>query len=373
VIGVNRRLAHEMARVGGDTWDVTCVAPRRYYADHGWANFEAAPDEACRSVGIAAYGTRSPHLFAYGPELRQLLRDGWDAVYAWEEPYVVSGLQIASFTPRNTVFTISTLQNIRKRFPPPFSWLERRTLELSDGWIYCGESAYIAQRDKPGYAGRPCRLGPLGVDVELFRADPTARRRVREELGWEVEGPPVVGFVGRFVPEKGLALLMRALDAVRSPWRMLFIGGGVLEPEIRAWMAKHPERARIVTLPHDRVPPYLNAIDLLCAPSQTANNWREQFGRMLVEAGACEIPVIGSDSGEIPYVIADAGIVVGENDELGWIARIEELLESPDRRRELGQKALDRARSTYAWPVVARGYLDFFEELLDARRQRRDV
>ena len=357
-----------MARVGKDTWEVTCVAPSRYYADHGWADFAELPGEACRSLGVRAYGPRSPPLFAYGPKLRSLLREPWDAVYAWEEPYVLSGWQIAAWSPTRAVFTISTLQNIRKRYPPPFSLFERGVLRRADGWIYCGESAFLALRDKAGYADRPSRLGPLGVDVELFRADPSARRRVREELGWETEGPPVVGYVGRFVPEKGLALLMRTLDRIRSPWRALFIGSGVLEPDLRRWMSRHGDRVRIVSVPHDKVPPYLNAIDLLCAPSQTAKNWREQFGRMLVEAGACGIPVIGSDSGEIPFVIGDAGVVVGEADEDGWMARIAELLESPARRRELGDQALERAHAKYAWPVVARGYLDFLEELLAARR-----
>ena len=367
VIGVNRRLADEMARAGAGAWDVTCVAPQRYYADLGWAAFERAPGESCHSLGVSAYGTRMPHVFAYGPDLRSLLRERWDVVYAWEEPYVVAGYQISTWSPPESVFTISTLQNIRKRFPPPFSWLERQTLGRADGWIYCGQSAYEAQKDKRGYANKPSRLGPLGVDVKLFRADPAARRQVREELGWDAEGPPVVGFVGRFVPEKGLDLLMRVLDRVRAPWRALFIGGGVVEPEIRAWMNGKKDRVRIVTVPHDRVPPYLNAIDLLCAPSKTRKNWREQFGRMLVEAGACGIPVIGSDSGEIPFVIADAGIIVGEDDETTWTARIEELLESPDRRREFGQRGLARAHDTYAWPVIARTYLGFFEELLDAR------
>jgi glycosyltransferase involved in cell wall biosynthesis len=88
---------------------------------------------------------------------------------------------------------------------------------------------------------------------------------------------------------------------------------------------------------------------------------------MLVEAGACRIPVIGSDSGEIPYVVADAGIVVGESDEDAWTKSIDLLLESPERRRELGERGLARAHRTYAWPVVARTYLGFFEELA-ARR-----
>ena len=73
-------------------------------------------------------------------------------------------------------------------------------------------------------------------------------------------------------------------------------------------------------------------MDILVAPSQTVSNWREQFGRMLIEAFACGVPVIGSDSGEIPYVIQDAGVVVGEKDELGWIAAIAELLSIPASR-----------------------------------------
>jgi glycosyltransferase involved in cell wall biosynthesis len=369
VIGVNRRLAHEMARVGG-RWDVTCLAPAKYLADHGWARFEALPEEPARALGVRAYGTRSPHLFGYGPELRTLLRDGWDAVFAWEEPYVVSGAQLAAWTPRTSVFTFLTFQNIRKRYPPPFSWLERYTLLRSDGWFYSGHSVYEVQKSTPGYRDRPARLGPLGVDLSLFRPDPDARRRVRETLGFGDDGPPVIGFVGRFVPEKGLHFLMRVLDALRPAWRALFLGGGALEGDIRRWAERHGERVRIVSAPHDRVPEYVNAMDLMCAPSETARHWREQFGRMLIEAFACAVPVIGSDSGEIPFVIGDAGLVARERDESVWISALERLLTEPDTRREFGARGLDRATKVYAWPQVARGYLEFLEELGERRRRR---
>jgi glycosyltransferase involved in cell wall biosynthesis len=363
VIPLNRRLAHEMARVGSSEWDVTCVAPRTYHADLGLVRFAPVPDEPCETLAVGAYGTRSAHLFGYSPELRSLLRQGFDAVYCWEEPYVVSGFQCARWTPKNTVFTFLTLQNIRKRYPPPFSWFERSTLARADGWFYCGHSIYRAQRDKPGYAERPSRLGPLGVDVEVFRPDPEAKRRVRERLGFRNDGPPVLGFVGRFVPEKGLELFMSALDAAREPWRLLFIGGGPMEGELRRWAAKHDDRVRIVTLSHDEVPAHVNAIDLLCAPSQTAPHWAEQFGRMLIEAFACNVPVVGSDSGEIPHVIGDAGEVVAERDVAAWTRAIDALLGDAGRRAELAGRGLERARRVYAWPVVARAYLDFFEEL----------
>ena len=78
---------------------------------------------------------------------------------------------------------------------------------------------------RPGYAERPSRLIPLGVDVAAFHPDAAAGRAVKRDLGWS-DGPPVVGFLGRFVREKGLKVLMDALDRVSTPWRAMFVGGG---------------------------------------------------------------------------------------------------------------------------------------------------
>ncbi|MFQ5668792.1 MAG: glycosyltransferase, partial [Candidatus Binatia bacterium] len=106
--------------------------------------------------------------------------------------------------------------------------------------------------------------------------------------------------------------------------------------------------------------------DVLSAPSQTKPKWREQFGRMIVEAFACGVPVVASDSGEIPNVVRDAGIIVGEGDQAGWVQALGDLLENPAHRAELSKRGMERARSKYAWPVIARQHLAFFDELLDA-------
>ena len=138
-----------------------------------------------------------------------------------------------------------------------------------------------------------------------------------------------------------------------------------MEPQLREWASRHGDRVRLCTgVTHDHVPAYLNAMTVLCAPSQTMPNWKEQFGRMVVEAFATGLPIIGSDSGEIPFVIKDAGMVVGEKDETGWTRAIGELLANPTRCRELADKGLQRARDEFAWPAVARQYLDFFESIL---------
>ena len=161
-------------------------------------------------------------------------------------------------------------------------------------------------------------------------------------------------------------MLTAALGRIPSGWNALFIGNGPLEGMLRQWAAPFGDRVKIATaVTHDQVPAYLNAMDILCLPSQTTSKWREQFGRVIIEAFACGVPVIGSDSGEIPYVIGDNGLTVGENDESGWVSALSDLLASPERRAELAARGVDVARSTYAWPIIARKHLEFFGEILD--------
>jgi glycosyltransferase involved in cell wall biosynthesis len=365
-VALNRRLAHEMARAGGDRWEVTALAPRFFHGDLRPIRVEPQSGELCRLVAVPAHLSRLPQLFFYGRGLRALLRERWDFVHCWEEPFAIGGGQVAwSCTPA-TPLVFYTFQNIAKRYPFPFSAIERMCIERCIGWIASGEAVAQAQSGR-GWNRKPYRVMPLGVDVELFRPDPAAGRATRERLGWGGEGPPVVGFLGRFVEAKGVDLLMRTLEDLGMPWRALFVGGGPMEPALRAWAQRHGDRVRVVGgVAHDAVPAYLNAMELLCAPSRTTPTWREQFGRMLIEAFACGVPVIGSDSGEIPYVVADAGLVVGERDEAGWRRALEELLQSPARRAELGARGRERAHAVYAWPIIASRHLEFFAELLAA-------
>jgi glycosyltransferase involved in cell wall biosynthesis len=370
VVSTNRRLAHEMARLGGGAWEVTAAAPRYF---HGFKDLrpnrlEPLKDERCPVVPLSAFLTHRVHLFFYGSGLRSLLAGGWDLVHCWEEPYIFAGGQVAWWTPRGTPLVYRTAQSLPKHYPPPFNWIETYAMDRAAGWICSGQTVAQALQGRPGYACRPMRRIPLGVDVDLFRPDRSAGAAVRRSLGWEADGPPVVGFMGRFVPEKGLGLLTRVLDRLRTPWRALFVGAGPLEKSLAAWAARHGDRVRLCTdVRHPRAPAYLNAMDVLCSPSQTTPRWREQFGRMLIEAFACGVPVLGSGSGEIPHVLEGAGVVAGEKDEASWGSALAELLEDVGRRRELARRGLERVRKEFAWPVVARQYLDFFESILQRR------
>jgi glycosyltransferase involved in cell wall biosynthesis len=299
----------------------------------------------------------------YGRELRALLAEPWDLVHCWIEPYVAAAAQVARGLPAGVPLVFATFQNILKRYPPPFRWIERRAMTRANGVVAFGETTARTVDARGLYQG-PMAVIPPGVDITSFRPDPGRRASTLARLGW-TDDVPVVGFVGRLVPEKGIELLTSVLDQVEQPWRALVVGTGPMQHDLVAWSHRHGDRVRLVTsAQHHEVPALLNAMDVLCAPSQTTTEWREQFGRMLIEAFASEVAVIASTSGEIPYVVADAGLVVPEGDRTAWQQSIEQLIADPARRRELARRGRERAIGVYDWPRVARQHSRFFEEVI---------
>lgn len=361
-VGVNRRLAHELA-IAGD-WDVTAVAPARFHGDFGWHVTTPEPDERCSLIPVPAYFTRPVHLMLYGKALFELLRQPWDLVHCWEEPYIAAAGQIAARTPARVPLVFATFQNIDKQYPPPFSWLERRTLDRADGLVAFGRTTLDVMINRGFPRTRTCMIPP-GVDTARFAPDAAARGRVRAQLGWS-DDVPVVGFLGRFVREKGLKLLLEVLDRQSVPWRALLVGSGPLEADLRSWGRRYGGRVVVETaVQHDDVPQWLSAMDVLAAPSQTTSKWREQFGRMLIEAFACGVPVVASDSGEIPHVVGDAGVLVAERNATAWTSALARLLQDAALRRDLSVRGRQRALTTYDWPIVARQHTRFFKQIIE--------
>lgn len=366
VISANRRLAHEIARHGQGRWDVTAIAPVRYRADLGRVAARASDGEASRLHTLNVRLDRSPHLMWYSG-LDTVLKESWDVVHCWEEPYVAAGAQVARHVSSGSRLVMATFQNLSKQYPWPLNAFERTSMARADGWIAFGQTVKDTLSSRDGYGSRPSRIIPPGVDLERFHPDEQAGGALRARLGW-AGADLVVGFLGRFVPAKGLDTLLNALRRSRANWRALFVGGGPMQPAIDALAREQPGRVHIANgVTHDDVPQWLNAMTILCAPSVTTSSWREQFGRMLIEAMACGVPVLASSSGEMPHVVGDAGLILPEIDEVAWADAIDRVLDDEARRRELATLGLERVRAHYAWPVVARAHLDFFEALLGDR------
>jgi glycosyltransferase involved in cell wall biosynthesis len=368
VLAINRATIREVAR--DPRFDITVVAPQFFYGD--LCPLECEPEPAgspLKLVPIPARFTRHIHVFRYsGKSLCDLiLRNPFDGIHAWEEPYVMAGYQITRLAERSGArFCFSAAQNLNKFYPPPFSFFERKCVRAADRWIACGKSVFDNLLAR-GYPAERGRVITLAVDTSMFRpADEPARQEIRRAVGLDA---PVIGFVGRLVAAKGLRVLMKAVEQVDPAvyWSLLLLGSGDMQSEIERWVIHHGwrNRVRIHLARHEDVPRYLAAMDLMVAPSQTMPNWKEQFGRMLVEAFACAVPVIASDSGEIPNVVNDAGFIVPEKDVAAWAQAIERLLRDAALRRSTGLAGLNRV-NRFSVEEVAKQFRAFYRELVES-------
>ena len=367
VLSVNRKLPNEIARLTDGKWDITTIAPSHLYADYRDYAIEKQNVEMSNIEDISVFCKKNIHAMFYSPtKLGKVLDNNWNLIHAWEEPYIIAGCQIAAQKKSQTKLVYRTAQSYNKKYPFPFNFVERYSMSQASGWICSGQLVANTLKERAGYQ-LPMKLIPLGVDLDLFVPERTFGASIRTNLDWCDPSIPVIGYLGRLVPEKGIRQLMQIFDRLSTPCRILFIGSGYLKSEIEDWSHQFPDRVRVVTnATHTDIPQYLNMMDILVAPSQTAPNWREQFGRMLIEAMACGVPVIGSDSGEIPYTIGRAGLVVEESNIDKWVEAIENLLDSPEKRKELALLGLERVKH-YSWENIARQYINFFTEILETK------
>ena len=347
IVALNRAMWRELAQ--DSNFNITVAAPRTFQGDLRPLTCDPEPaGSPLHVVPLDAKWTGRIHFFRYhDKQLRQLMREGdFDIVHAWEEPYIYAGYQIARALHDSPArFVFRTAQNLVKRYPPPFSYFERRTLRRTQAWI-AGGNLVFETRVRQGYPKDRGRILTLAVDLTAFHPLlEDQRKQLLQELG--IQGP-VIGFLGRLSADKGLDVLMRALELLPAsePWTLLLLGSGPYENKISAWASARgwKDRLRIKLVKHEDAPRHVALMDMLVAPSQTTSRWREQFGRMIVEAFASGVPVIGSDSGEIPFVIADAGRVVSERDPAAWASAIHELLQSLATRRALAQLGLERGK-----------------------------
>ena len=170
------------------------------------------------------------------------------------------------------------------------------------------------------------------------------------------DAPFRIGYIGRFVEEKGVGVLLDAVAEMRGNWELLLLGGGPLKAKLkaRAEELQIAERVRIGKwVPSGEMPAFYRQLDLLVLPSLTRPNWKEQFGRILTEAMACQVPVIGSDCGEIPNVIGDGGLVFPEGDVAALRSQIQTLYSDPDRRAALGKNGRARVFKYFTQERIA--------------------
>lgn len=211
--------------------------------------------------------------------------------------------------------------------------------------VFSISSAGVEVMRRAGYEGRVTRI-PLGVDTELFRPDARVREDVRTQIGAGVD--PVIAYFGRQIPQKGIHILFEALGGLmHRPWTLLldaFQANNAYAVRLQdiATRGKFTGRIREMHARHDEVPRFMNAADIVVAPSLTTPDFVEQYGRVVPEAMACGRTVIVSDSGALPEVLGCCGLVVPEGDPATLRTSLEGVMSELSLREELGRRALAR-------------------------------
>ena len=377
IVELNRERLKILAQLE-PSMEVTIGVPKRWREGGVMAHLvESQPYEAgsFRVVPLPNFHEENQGLLCFGWAYVQLLRSFRPDVILIEQGAkslaLAQSILIKQIFRLKTKICFFTWWNLPYDLPFPVSALEAYNLRYTDGLIAGNQDGLDLLRQH-GYRHEAIVMPQLGVDEDLFR--PQDQPELRAELGIEPQ-EFVVGFVGRFVIEKGILTLLQALATLKErSWKVVLLGRGELEAQIReeAKQAGILDRLVIVnSVPHDQVYRYINVMDTLVLPSETlttqttltAKGWKEQFGHVLIEAMACQVPVVGSDSGEIPFVIQDGGLIFPEGNGEALRDCLVKLMDSPALRQELGQKGLDRVLTQYTNRALAVRLLNFFKQL----------
>jgi glycosyltransferase involved in cell wall biosynthesis len=356
VVGAYQRKLEEMA--AGPDVDLTVVVPPAWRDARGDLRLERAYGRGYRMVVEPVRFNGHFHLH-YFPGLGGLLAEVRpDLVHIDEEPYNFATWHAARLARRQGARVVFfTWQNLLRRYPWPFSRFERDVLRHAAAGIAGNQAAVAVWRAK-GFTGPLPVIPQFGVDPELFQ--PRASAAEREHF--------VIGFAGRLVPEKGVDLLLRAAAALPPRAHVRLVGAGpererLLRLAGRLGMVGRVQAAAVSSL---EMPRALADLDCLVLPSRTRPNWKEQFGRVLIEAMACGVPVVGSTCGELPNVIGEAGLVFAEGDTAALQTHLRALHDDRALRADLARRGRARVLAHYTQRQVARATVAVYQQVLAA-------
>jgi glycosyltransferase involved in cell wall biosynthesis len=351
VVSVNQEVYRELRRRG---WQVKIVLPSRWR--HSYAAGPVRPqtlegmEDALLPVPVLFAGMPQRHLYLV--RARALARR-WapDVAFIEAEPFALPTAQWSfALAPLGVPFGVQAYENIDRGLPAPVRLL--RSYVLRRAAFVAARSATAAELARRWGARGEIGLAPPAVPAwpEAPAASAPAGR------------PFTVGYAGRLVPSKGLADLLAAVRTLAAPVELVLIGDG----EMRGQLEGQPvpgSRVRILDgLTHAEMAGGYAQVDVIVLPSHTTPTWKEQFGRVIVEALWCGVPVVGSDSGEIPWLVGltGGGLIFPEGDREALAAALTRLREQPELRADLAAKGRAAVERLFSLPAAT----DALERLL---------
>jgi glycosyltransferase involved in cell wall biosynthesis len=373
VVGTYQKKLEEIAK--HEDIKLTVVVPPEWRDERGTLRLERAYTTGydLRVEPIALNGHFHVH---YYPRLGQLMREIQpDVVHIEEEPYNLATYQAARLARRLKARTVVfAWQNLRRRYPPPFSWMETYVLSRTNALLVGNSEGLEVWRAK-GYRGPIEAIPQFGVDPDVYSPvnRPTRQSKPSVLLRRSARRPSregvVIGYIGRLVPEKGVDVLLEAIAPLRGPWELRILGSGPDQERLEKmaqWLGISPRVTFDTPIPSTQLPYYYSGLDVLVLPSRTMSNWKEQFGRVLIEAMACQVVVVGARSGAIPEVVGEAGLTFTEGDPAELRGQLQTLLDDPNLRLELAAGGRQRVLDHYTQAQVAARTVEVYRQVMAA-------
>lgn len=327
----------------------------------------APPQEIYSQTAVGMIGRPSdPHRALYRTLTFEMHHFRPDVIHAEEEPDSLAAWQITLarqvWAPQSKLL-FYTWQNINRPRRWYVRWVLNTSLQACDAMLCASHEALDVLRqqgcEKPAWV-----LPAIGVDTETFR--PCLKTSYHP-------GAFVIGYIGRLVKEKGVEILLQAVAQLCREGEsahlitLVIIGNGPWRASLEAQIKDNglADHTRLLpAMPPAEIAQQICKLDVLVLPSKTTHVWKEQFGRVLIEAMACKIPVIGSNSGAIPEVIGDAGLIFPEGDAQALAKCLRHLRESPALRAELVERGNRRVQRFYTQEVIAAKTIEYYDQVL---------
>ncbi len=309
-----------------------------------------------------------PHDYLALRGLTKKLRDGhYDLVHTHTSKAGIlgrlaaerAGIRHVVHTPHGNVFH----GYFNRPLTRAFVWMERhaarrthRIIELTQGGIEEHLAEGIGQREQ-------YRVVFSGIDTTPYSDAIARREQTRRKLGI-ADDEILVGGVGRLEPVKGFTYFVamaQQLKAMGEKFRFVLVGEGALTVTLQQQVAEAGVSIEFLGLRHD-VPALMAALDMLVVPSIN-----EGMGRVILEAGAAETPVVATRVGGIPDVVDDGetGLLVPPRNPNALAAALLELSRSPERRRLMGATARAKIVPHYSLESMVQRIESIYEELLN--------
>jgi len=245
--------------------------------------------------------------------------------------------------------------------------VKKLVFEHADAFITCSQlskSSLVIE----GAPEDKIHVIPMGLDVSQYTLVPK-NPSLMAEIGIS-QSDFVVLFVARMVWEKGVHDVLNAMASLRSAApdiKLLMVGDGPLAPKLPEWISRRGIEGTVKLVgkvPVPKMPDMYAMSDVVVVPSIATPTWQEQFGAVLIEAMACGKPLVATDSGAIPEVVGDAGIIVPQAsypDLAEAILRYRNDRELMAKTGEIGRR---RAVELYSNEVVAAQIAALYRNLL---------